>query len=128
LKRGRRIEYIVGVIVLLTACWIAFDHLLLAKSRIRWLINSPSYKSSVIAEPVSANSTFKHIEWDGWGWAGQDTNVYLIFDPTDSFSNASGKEQPGALTGLPCAVWRVERLEPKWYYVVFFTNTTWNAC
>jgi hypothetical protein len=38
-------------------------------------------KRKVLAQPASANGEFRHVEWDGWGWAGQDTTVYLVFDP-----------------------------------------------
>lgn len=50
----------------------------------RWQVWSRSYKAEVLAQPNSAIEELKHIEWDGWGWAGMGTTVYLVFDPTDS--------------------------------------------
>jgi hypothetical protein len=50
-------------------------------SALRWRVSSRSYKAKVLGQPASANAEFKHVEWDGWGWAGQDTTVYLVFDP-----------------------------------------------
>lgn len=50
----------------------------------RWMFWSGSYKAQVLAQPDSTNNELKHIEWDGWGGAGMDTTVYLVFDPTDS--------------------------------------------
>jgi len=55
----------------------------------KWSLWSRSYKSEVLAEPFSSNGDFKHIEWDGWGWAGQDTTVYLVFDPANELSTAA---------------------------------------
>jgi hypothetical protein len=37
------------------------------------LIWSRGYKSKVLAQPASANGELKHIEWNGSGWAGQNT-------------------------------------------------------
>jgi hypothetical protein len=92
----------------------------------RWLLWSRSYKAKVLAQPDSANGEFKHIEWDGWGWAGIDTTVYLVFDPTDSLSRANG-QRPGKYSGLPCEVPLVKRLEDKWYTVRFYTNHDWRS-
>src|SRR5689334_16224282 len=89
----------------------------------RWLIRSHHYKAKVLAEPSPANGELKHIEWDGWGWGGMDTTVYLVFDPTDSLSRASGHS--GKYAGLPCEVALVKRLEDKWYTVQFYTDQDW---
>src|SRR5580698_10876482 len=67
----------------------------------RWLIWSRSYKAEVLAQPDSSNEELKHIEWDGWGWAGMDTTVYLVFDPTDSLSRADPRH-PEKYKGIPC--------------------------
>jgi len=91
----------------------------------RWLVWSRSYKSEVLAQPPSANGQLKHIEWDGWGWAGQDTTVYLIFDPTDSLSTAARRHRPGKFSGIPCEVFLVSRLESHWYTVQFYTDEFW---
>ena len=90
----------------------------------RWLMWSRSYKAEVLAQPKSANEELKHIEWDGWGWAGMDTTVYLVFDPTDSLSRAEG-HHPGKYNGIPCKVPFVKRLEDKWYTVQFYTDQQW---
>ena len=91
----------------------------------RWLMLSRSYKAEVMAQPNSANRELKHIEWDGWGWAGMDTTVYLAFDPTDSLSQAANSRQAGKYDGIPCEVFRVRRLEAHWYTVCFYTNYEW---
>ena len=62
---------------------------------VRWLVWSRSYKAEVFAQRNSANGELQHIEWDAWGWGGEDTTVYLVFDPTDSLSAASQEHRPG---------------------------------
>jgi hypothetical protein len=92
----------------------------------RWLVWSRSYKAEVLAQPTSANEELKHIEWDGWGYAGMDTTVYLVFDPTNALSRAEG-HHPGKFSGIPCEVPLVKRLEDKWYTVQFYTETAWGS-
>lgn len=42
------------------------------RSYTRWFLWSGRYKNKVLAQPASVNGELKHIEWDGWGWGGQD--------------------------------------------------------
>ena len=90
----------------------------------RWFVWSHRYKAEVLAQP-NATGELKHIEWDGWGWAGQDTTVYLVFDPTDSLSTASRNHRPGKFNGIPCEVPVVDRMEKNWYAVQFYTDEWW---
>jgi hypothetical protein len=92
---------------------------------VRWLVWSRSYKAAVFAQRNSANGELKHIEWDGWGWGGEDTTVYLVFDPTDSLSAASQEHRPGKFNGIPCEVPLIERVEKNWYVVRFYTDELW---
>jgi hypothetical protein len=94
----------------------------------RWFLRSKDYKATVLAQPDSGNGEFRHIEWDGWGFAGADTNVYLVFDPSDSLSAAAKSHSPGKFSGIPCEVSRIRRLESQWYSVVFYTDTDWGHC
>lgn len=93
----------------------------------RWLLKRGEYTKQVLAQPSSPRRELKHIEWGGWGWAGQDTNVYLVYDPTDKLAEA-GKNKPGKFAGIPCDVPSVRALERDWYLVTFYTNTSWNNC
>jgi hypothetical protein len=93
----------------------------------RWLIWSPSYKAAAMAQPEPENHELKHIEWDGWGWGGEDNYVYLVFDPADLLSGAARSHQPGKYNGIPCEVFVVRRLEEKWYTVRFYTDRVWKA-
>ena len=94
----------------------------------RWILRSRVYKAQVMAQPAPANGGLKHVEWDGWGFAGMDTTVYLVFDPTDSLASAAKSRAPGKFPGLPCEVDRVQRRESHWYTVKFYTETAWNYC
>jgi len=91
----------------------------------RWLLRAGHYKAEVLAHPDSDKGELKHIEWDRWGWAGQDTAVYLVFDPTDSLSRAASTHQPGKYNGIPCDVFLVRRLETNWYTVQFYADDWW---
>lgn len=95
----------------------------------RWLIHSKRYKAEIFAQPNSTNGELKHVEWDGWGFAGAgDTTVYLVFDPNDSLALAAKSRSPGKFSGIPCEVPSVRRLESHWYVVVFYTDTVWDHC
>ena len=94
------------------------------RSAARWLARSQHYKSEVLAQP-SVSQELKHVEWDGWGWAGQDTTAYLVFDPTDSLLAAAREHRSGKLHGIPCEVAAVDRMEKNWYAVRFYTNEWW---
>ncbi|HEY4948896.1 MAG TPA: hypothetical protein VIH88_01055 [Candidatus Acidoferrales bacterium] len=81
------------------------------KTEARWLLSSRHYKSDVLSEHSPPGGELKHIAWDGWGWAGQNTTVYLVFDPTDSLSMAAATHESGKFVGIPCDVPKVCRLE-----------------
>ncbi len=124
-RRQRRL------IVLMLAIYWAISAALLGHfssvhTEARWLVWSHDYKTKVLAQPASADGELKHVEWDGWGFAGAgDTTVYLVFDPTDSLSVAARNHQPGKFNGIPCEVPRVDRVESQWYTVRFYTDEYW---
>lgn len=94
------------------------------RSEAKWLAWSQNYKAEALAQ-ASTSKELKHLEWDGWGWAGQDTTVYLVFDPTDLLSAAAREHRPGKFNGLPCEVYAVDRMEKDWYAVRFYTDEWW---
>ena len=98
------------------------------RTTVRWLVWSRDYKNKLLAQPASANGDLRHVDWDGWGWGGNDTVVFLVFDPTDSLSAAALNHQPGKYPGIPCEVPSVGRLESRWYTVVFYTDQNWGEC
>jgi hypothetical protein len=122
----------VSILSMLAIFWLLsvllFRNYLAVRSAARWLIWSDDYKARVVAQPAPANGDLKHLDWDAWGWGGENTEVYLVFDPTDSLAAAAGSHQPGKFNGLPCEVDRVFRLESNWYAAQFYTGTDWDHC
>lgn len=95
----------------------------------RWLILSQSYKRQVLNQPAPSDGNLKHVEWDGWGFAGAgNTTVYLVNDPSDRLDEAAKKGLTGKFDGIPCEAVRVHRLESHWYTVLFYTDTDWADC
>jgi hypothetical protein len=94
------------------------------RDEVRWAFHSSKFKAEVMAETPVADDGMRHVIWDGWGMFAQDTDVYLVYDPTDGLKNYRADR----LMGLPCPVWKVHRLEKEWYSVTFFTNTGWGYC
>lgn len=128
-RKGRRR---VMMIVTLVSYWLIsgliFSHFLDVRDSCRWLFQAKTYKARVLAFPVPKNGDFRHLEWEEWGFAGEDTTVYLVFDPSDSLSGPANDHLSGKFTGISCAVGRVHRLEKQWYTVTFYTDTSWGRC
>jgi hypothetical protein len=95
---------------------------------LRWAVFASSYKTKVLTSPQPPAGQLRHVEWDGWGWGGISTDVYLVFDPDDSLSAASQRKTTTKLPGVPCAVWNVQRMEPHWYSVRYYTDEQWDSC
>jgi hypothetical protein len=121
---------ILPILWAISASFFVYDikHPSAIRTAARWLVWSQQYKDKVLARPASVNGGLKHIEWDGWGWAGEDTAVFLVFDPTDALSAAARHRQPGKFDGIPCEVSLVSRLESHWYTVRLYTNQYWDRC
>lgn len=94
----------------------------------QWHLHSNTFRTQLMAQPSPTNGEFKHIEWDGWGFAGMETVAYLVFDPADSLAVAAKAHSSGKFKGIPCGVNRVHRLESHYYTVLFYTDTSWNSC
>ena len=118
------------ILLVISASFLLYDfkHPLVIRSAVRWMVGRTIYKEKVFAEPTSAKGDLKHIEWDGWGMFGQDTSVFLVFDPTDSLAMAATSRLPGKFNGIPCEVFLVRRLESHWYTVQNYTDQGWGAC
>ena len=104
--------YLLGSAFLLT-------HVSVSRSHLRWFLLSRSYEAKVLETPAPRYGEFKHVVWDGWGFAGQDTDVYLVFDPRNALAGTLGAKAPMRASGLPCRVQQVTRLESQWYAVLF---------
>lgn len=99
------------------------------RSQARWLLASGLARDRIALQVQPAAGQLKHVEWDGWGFAGAgETNVYLVFDPDDALRTAVNAKDPIRAKGLPCDVWKVNKLENQWYAVTFYTDTGWDDC
>jgi len=99
-------------------------HPLALHERAKWLARSGQYKAEVLQQP-SSNGDLKHVEWDGFGFAGAENTVYLVFDPQESVSKDSRVLK---FRGRSCSVWDISRLEEHWYSVLFYTGQSWDDC
>jgi hypothetical protein len=121
-----------AVLAMLAVHWVISVPLVMNYSAVRdstrWLVWSRDYKAKVLAQPPSPNGDLQHIDWDGWGWGGENTEVFLVFDPADSLSAAAASRQPGRFSGIPCKVNLVRRLESHWYAAQFYTGEVWGQC
>ena len=132
-KHGSRYQQLLlalGILWVISSSLLVYDfkNPLVVRSAVRWTVGSWHYKSEVLAQPKASNGELQHLEWDGWGWAGQDTDVFLVFDPTDALATAARSGRAGKFDGIPCEVYRVRRLEHHWYTVQNYTNQDWRQC
>ena len=88
----------------------------------RWLLFSTRYKSQVLKQPASGAEGIRFMNWDGWGWAGADTEVYLVYDPSDTLqrgrAEAPGKTEREILEKAQF----IQRLSPGWYSATLYTD------
>jgi len=127
--RRQTISVLLMAGVFCAACWALYRVSDDARTVCRWIVHKNAYKAKVLAQPTSRDGRLKHVEWDGWGFAGSgDTVVYLVFDPNNSLASAMTVPSPGKFRGIPCQVLRVRRLESQWYTVLFYTGTDWEHC
>lgn len=117
---------IFGAYVAVTAAfYVGYEQF---RPMLRWMLWSQRYKSDLLAQAAPPSGQLKHVEWErtGWGPVGP-TIVYLVFDPTDSLSEAANSHRAGRYSGIPCEVPRVQRLERQWYAVTFYTEESWDG-
>jgi len=92
----------------------------------RWVFTRSSSMNEMRTHLATQNG-IKYFEWDTWGMAGQDTIVYLVYDPADRLRHPRKTAEGRTSSGLPHEVWQIWRLEPHWYSVVFYTNSCWDC-
>lgn len=126
--RQQSLAALLMIAIFCVVSWLLFRASDDVRTRGRWLVHSTVYKARVLAQPNSKNDELKHTEWDGWGFAGNETVVYLVFDPKDSLAAAAKSRSSGEFSGIPCEVFNVRRLESHWYAVHFYTDTDWDHC
>lgn len=126
--RQKRLTLLAALITVWFISVARFVYQTQVRTTVRWLVRSQDYKNKVLTRPDPANREFRHVEWDGWGWGGEDTTVYLVFDPEDSLASGASIQQPGKLDGTPCVVPEVTRMESQWYAVRFYTDDNGGSC
>ena len=122
---GRRLAILSMLAVYGILSWATLSNYPDARAEARWLLHSREYKAQVLAQPSSPNGALRHIDWDGWGMAGQDTEMYLTYDPSNSLAHKD--PSTGTFGSLHCDVWRIQRLENHWYSVTFYTDEGWES-
>ncbi len=117
---------LITVVALAGVSWALLKNQGALRPSIRWLLWSNQFKAEVLARPAPDNGELRHMEWEATGFAGVANNtVYLVYDPTDSLSEA---RSPGKFNGIPCKVPYVLRLESHWYSIQFYTDEVWGQC
>jgi hypothetical protein len=125
---GRRLAFSLMLVICVVLSVVLFFNYSAIRTTGRWALLSRKYKAQVLAQAIAKNGEFRHVEWDGWGMAGIDTTVYLVFDPENSLASAAKRHSAGKYEGIPCEVPSVRRLESQWYAVQFYTNDGWEGC
>lgn len=129
IRNNLRIALLVFALWALSAFFVLYDFQI--RTFIRWTLFSHRYQNQVLAQPASLNGSLKHIEWDGWGWGGQDFSVFLVFDPTDALRESARAHRLGKVPRLPCAVSEVRQMDPHWYIVLidgYVDQSSWTEC
>ena len=124
-SRGARLLSILALAGYLSVQLVLFTHYLSIRDHLRWALLSRAYEARVLAQHTPANGEFRHVAWDGWGYGGQETTVFLVLDPTNSLAALVGARPPVRARGLPCSVAHVRRLQSRWYAVKFYTDVDW---
>jgi len=102
------------------------EHPFELRETVRWMVYSGKYKTEVLSQPPYGKTELRYIEWDGSGFAGvANDTMYLVFDPQDALSVAAQRRPPIKISGVPCEVRSVRRLESHWYAVFFYTDKLW---
>lgn len=128
-RRFRRCLSVLAMLMVYCAVsWASFRNAQSLRGTIRWALHSKQYKARVLAQPMLSNGELRHLQWDGWGWGGSDTDVYLVYDPQNSLASAARSGRAGHFPGIPCAVPRVRRLQNQWYSVQLYTSAGWGEC
>jgi hypothetical protein len=126
-KGGQRLAAVSMFIVFVVFTAILFTRFTDIRNASRWLTYARVYKAEVLSGSEPGGGQLRHAELEGWGFPGAgDTVVYVVFDPMESLAAPSKTRASGRFTGLPCDIFRIQRLENSWYAVQFYTGTDWD--
>jgi hypothetical protein len=90
----------------------------------RWLVASGKYTNLVLKQEPDTQTGLRWIEWDGWGWAGMDTSVELVYDPTDTLAHEIRHNPKGRFAEVAEKTQFVQRLGRGWYSLTLYTSET----
>ena len=127
-KRRQRLSILAMLIVFWIVSAVLLVNFSAIRDSLRWFFWANAYKAETLRRAPSGSGELPHAEWDGWGFTGFETTVYLVFDESDSLPAVPRSHPPGRFRGIPCAVDRIRRLERSWYAVTFYTGADWSHC
>jgi hypothetical protein len=88
----------------------------------RWLVASGKYTNLVLRQEPDPQTGLRYVEWDGWGWAGMDTSVDLVYDPTDTLAHEIKYNPQGRFAEVADKTHFVQRLGKGWYSLTLYTD------
>ena len=88
----------------------------------RWLVASGRYTSLVLQQEPDPQTGLRYIEWDGWGWAGMDTSVDLVYDPTDTLAHEIRYNPKGRFAAIAEKTHFVQKMGRGWYSLTLYTS------
>ena len=119
--RPRTVLVILGFLGVSVLMFRSEEHL---RPWARWLVASRKYTSLVLNQQPNPLTGLRYAEWDGWGWAGMDTSVELVYDPTDTLGREIKNNPRGRFTEVAEKTAFVQRLGPGWYSLTLYTGET----
>jgi len=90
----------------------------------RWIVASQRYMCLVLKQQPDPQTGLRYAEWDGWGWAGTDTSVELVYDPTDTLGREIKLNPKGRFAAVAEKTAFVQRLGPGWYSLTLYADET----
>ncbi len=88
----------------------------------RWLIASGRYTNLVLQQKPDPQTGIRYVEWDAWGWAGMDTSVELVYDPTDTLAHEIKYNPKGHFAEIAEKTNSVQQLGRGWYSLTLYTD------
>jgi hypothetical protein len=122
LKRWVNLTSIFTVLAFLgvsTGMFFSTEHL---RPWARWLVASGRYTSLVLQQEPDRQTGLRFVEWDAWGWAGMDTSVELVYDPTDTLDREIKHNPKGRFADVAEKTAFVQRLGRGWYSLTLYTG------
>ena len=121
-KRWISLAYLLAALFFLSVSLSMFLHTQHLRPWARWLASSSRYTNLVLQQEPDPQTGLRHIEWDGWGWAGMDTSVELVYDPTDTLAHEIKYNPKGRFAEIAEKTHFIQRLGRGWYSATLYTD------